>query len=68
MHACNPDTWETEAGGLLVVQGWPGLHNTILFEQNKMEEEEEEENCQNSGCEIKGNFKKIEIERQTASE
>lgn len=40
----------------------------ILFEQNKMEEEEEERNWQNSGCEIKGNFKKIEIEREPASE
>lgn len=33
-----------------------------------MEKEEEERNWQNSGCEIKGNFKKIEIESQTASE
>lgn len=33
-----------------------------------MEEEEEEKNRQNLECGTKGNFKEIEIERQTACE
>jgi hypothetical protein len=33
VHTYNPSTWEAEAGGSRV-QGQPGLHNEILYENN----------------------------------
>lgn len=29
VHAHNPNAWEAEAGGLLLVQGQPGLHRVL---------------------------------------
>jgi hypothetical protein len=34
MHRFNPNTWETEAGGSLSVQGQIGLHSNIQINQS----------------------------------